>query len=84
MDHVDLVLDRNFDNFVASKICTDWSVLTASSNNISLIGFLSVHAESVFITENSYGVEGKLVSGTENSCSDNVRRSLRWRVRATS
>lgn len=68
VDHVDIVFDSNFDDLVASKVSTDWSVLSSLSNNVCLIGLLPVHAESVFITENSYGVEGKFVGGSEDSC----------------
>lgn len=68
MDHVDIVLDSDFDNLVASKVCSNWGVLSSLSNDVCLVGLLSVHAESVFITENSYGVEGKLVGGSEDSC----------------
>lgn len=68
MDHVDIVFNGDFDNLVAGKVCTNWSVLSSLSNDVRLVSLLSVHAESVFITENSYCVEGKLVGSSEDSC----------------
>lgn len=76
MDHVDIVLNSDFDDLVAGEVCTDWSVLSSLSNDVCLVGLLSVHAESVFIAENSYCVEGELVGSSENSCRTTLGEAL--------
>jgi hypothetical protein len=65
MNHVDIVLESDFDNLVASKIGTDRCVLSTFANDIGFVGLLPVHAESVFITVYGDGVEREFVSGTD-------------------
>jgi hypothetical protein len=65
MDHIDIVLESNLDNLVTGKVGTNWSVLSAFADNVGLVGFLPVHAKSVFIAVYGDGVEGKFVGGTD-------------------
>lgn len=67
MDHVDIVLEGDFDNLVAGEVGADWSVLSSFADNVGFVGLLPVHAESVLIAEDGDGVEGKLVGGTEDT-----------------
>jgi hypothetical protein len=67
MDHVDIVLEGNFDDLVTGQVSSNGRVLSTLANDIGFVGLLPVHAESVFITEYGDGVQGKLVGSTEDS-----------------
>ena len=67
VDHVNLVLKCNFDDFIASQVCSDGSVLASVSNLIGLIGLLPVHTEAVLMAVDSDRVEGQLMGSTENT-----------------
>ena len=61
MDHVDAVLNGNLDNLITSQVCADWRILATLANDISFIGLLPVHGESVLITEDCDCLQGKFV-----------------------
>jgi hypothetical protein len=64
------MLQCNLDDLVAGEVCFHRPVLTTLSNDIGLVSFLAVHAETVFIAEDSYGLQRKLVRGTKDSDRD--------------
>lgn len=70
MNHINVVINRDLDYLIGSQIGPDGSILAAFANDIGLIGFLSVHAQSVLITVYGDGLEGKLVSCSEDSNRD--------------
>jgi hypothetical protein len=70
MDHVDAVLDGNFDDLVASQVGSDGRVLAAGANLVGLVGLLPVHAEAVLMTVDCDSVQRQLVGGTEDSDGD--------------
>ena len=57
----------DLDNLITSKVRSNRSVLATLANHISLIGLLSVHAHAVLVREDSHGLEGQLVGGTEDT-----------------
>lgn len=61
------MFESNLDNFVASKVSPDGCILAALADDIGLVSLLPVHRETVFMTEDSHGLEGQLVCGTENA-----------------
>jgi hypothetical protein len=67
MDHVDVVLESNVDDLVASQVGPDGGVLAPLANDIGLVGLLPVHAETVLIAVDGDGVQGEFVGGTEDA-----------------
>lgn len=61
------MLLRDLDDLVSGEICSHRCILPSLSNDIGFISLLSVHAESVLMTVDSDGLEGKLVGGTEDT-----------------
>ena len=70
MDEVHVVGQCNLDDLVAGQVGSDRSVLSAFTDDIGLVGLLSVHGEAVLVAEDCHGLEGELVSGTEDSDGD--------------
>ena len=67
VDHVSLMLKRNFDDFIAGQVCSDGSVLASVSNLVGLVGLLPMHAEAVLMAVDSDCMEGQLMGSTENT-----------------
>ena len=70
VDHVNIMLKGNLDNLISGKIGPDGRVLAAASDNICLICLLAMHAKTVLIAVDGDGVQGELVSGTEDTNGD--------------
>lgn len=66
VNHVDAMLQSNLDDFVAGEVSSDRRILSSLSDNISLVGLLSVHAETVLVAEDGHSLKGQLVGGTED------------------
>lgn len=67
MDHVDIVLQRNFDDLVAGQIGGHGRVLPALADDVGLVGLLPVHAEAILVTVDGDRVQRQLVCGTEDA-----------------
>ena len=54
MDQIDPMLLGNLDDLVPCQVCAHRSELPSFSNHVCFVGLLSMHAETVLITEDSY------------------------------
>ena len=70
MDHLNAMGNSNLDDLVSCKVGTDRRILASRANHVCFVRLLSVHAETVFITEDGDGLKGELVGGTENTDGD--------------
>lgn len=67
MDHLGAVLHSDLNDLVTSEVSSNGRVLAALANHVRLVGLLPMHAKSILITEDSDGVQGELVGGSEDT-----------------
>jgi len=61
------MINSDLNDLVLSKVSLNRSELSTLANDISLIGLLSVHTETILVTVDSHSVKRQLVCSTEDT-----------------